>query len=316
MSKVQEKAPKTVLELGQEYQSACQGYLADGGEAALQRAYELGRRAMAEDLGVLELLAVHRTALEKILRDARTVEESARRVRAAEGFLMESLAPYEITHRGFREANIALRGLNQRLEEEIKRVAHVLHDEVGKLLTSVHLALAEAAGELQLSHRERLQKIRGLLDDVELQMRRLTHELRPPILDDLGLIPALEFLAQGASKRAGIPITVESSKRLRLAPGIEICLYRVVQEAITNALKHARATCVKIKLQWKANVVTCSIQDDGRGFDAPAVLAVGVRQGLGLLGMRERLDTVGGKFSVTSSPGRGTELLVTIPLEH
>lgn len=229
---------------------------------------------------------------------------------------MESLAPFEITHRGFREANIALRGLNQRLEEEIKRVAHVLHDEVGQLLTAVHLALAEAAGELQLSHRERLQKIRAQLDEVEVQMRRLTHELRPPILDDLGLIPALEFLAQGASKRAGIPITVESSKRQRLTPGVETSLYRMVQEAITNAIKHARPNRVKVRLRWKANEVTCSIHDDGKGFDAPAVLAVGSSQGLGLLGMRERLDTVGGKFSVTSSPGRGTELQVSIPLEH
>lgn len=315
MSKVQEKAHNTVKELEQEYQSAFQDYLANEGEAPLQRAYELGRRAMAENLGVLEMLAVHRTTLETILRETKTAEESLRKVHAADGFLMESLAPFEITHRGFREANIALRGLNQKLEEEIKRVAHVLHDEVGQMLTAVHLALAEAAGELQLSHRDRLMKIRGQLDEVELQMRRLTHELRPTILDDLGLIPALEFLAQGASERAGIPITVKSSKRKRLPSGIETNLYRVVQEALTNALKHAQATRVKIKLKWEAARVSCSIQDDGSGFDAPSVLAVGSSRGLGLLGMRERLDAVGGKFSITSS-GRGTAVLVTIPMEH
>jgi len=316
MSKVQEKAHNTVKELEQEYQSAFQDYLANEGEAPLQRAYELGRRAMAENLGVLEMLAVHRTTLETILRETKTAEESLRKVHAADGFLMESLAPFEITHRGFREANIALRSLNQKLEEEIKRVAHALHDEVGQLLTSVQLALAEAAGELQLSHRERLQKIRSLLDDVELQMRRLTHELRPTILDDLGLIPALEFLAQGASKRAGIPVAVESSKRKRLPPGLEIVLYRVIQEALTNALKHAKATRVKIKVQWAVDVVSSSIQDDGRGFDASTTLAAGGGRGLGLLGMRERLDTVGGKFLIKSSPGRGTDVLITIPLEH
>ncbi len=117
------------------------------GESALQQAYELGRRALTEGLGVLDMAAMYHKALAAVLSLASTQEERTLMLRAAVSFFVESLSPFEMTHRGFRETNTALRRLNQTLEEESKRIAHALHDEAGQLLASVHLALEEVAGK-------------------------------------------------------------------------------------------------------------------------------------------------------------------------
>lgn len=122
-----------------------------------------------------------------------------------------------------------------------------------------------------------------LLDRIEEHLRRLSHELRPTILDDLGLFPAIEFLAQGVSRRMGLPITMEGSTEGRLPPLIETALYRIVQEALTNVTKHAQATRVTVRLQREVRKICCSIRDDGIGFDVPAVLARRGERGLGLI---------------------------------
>jgi len=302
--------------LTEQYVSALRDYLHDGGEAALQRAYELGRKALTEGLGVLGVAGLHHQALTVVLEGQRTLEECKRVAKAAEDFLVECLSPFEMTHRGFQEANVALRGLNERLEEEAGRIAHALHDEAGQLLASVHLAVDEVACALPLDQaRDRLLKIKGLLDQIEGQIRHLSHELRPTVLDDLGLIPALEFLAQGVSARSGLHITVEGEEESRLPPAIEIALYRITQEALANVFKHARAKHVHIQIRRANQSIESSIRDDGIGFDAAAVQARKGDRGLGLLGIRERLNTLGGSLSITSKQGCGTELLVTLPLE-
>jgi PAS domain S-box-containing protein len=209
----------------------------------------------------------------------------------------------------------ALRRLNESLEQEAERIAHALHDEAGQLLTSAHITLAEVGRDLAAPARERLQEVRCHLDRIEEQLRHLAHELRPRILDDMGLVPALEFLAEGVEKRAGISVTVIALLETRLPPLVETTLYRLAQEALTNVSKHARATRVSLQLRQEPRRIHCTIQDDGVGFDAPALLARRGERGLGLVGIRDRLEALGGTFQVTSTPGRGTELLVTIPLE-
>ncbi len=200
------------------------------------------------------------------------------------------------------------------LEEEAKRIAHALHDEAGQLLAAVYLAVADVAHELPSPARERLGRIWGLLDQVDEQLRRLSHELRPTILDDLGLGPGLEFLAEGTSKRTGLRIAVEGSTGGRLPPAIETALYRSVQEALNNVTKHAHATRARVELQREPGAIRCVVRDDGVGFDVPDVQARRGDRGLGLLGIRERLHAVGGRLQITSAPGQGTELLMTIPL--
>src|SRR6267142_6312456 len=303
--------------LNDEYLAAMRKYLEDGGEAELHLAYELGRRVIGEGLGVIDLVMLHQDVVEAILKESKVPESGVRAVAGSGRFLAESLSPFEMTHRGFQDAIAALRRLNEMLEEEARRIAHALHDESGQLLVSVHLAIKEVADGLPPRTREHLTKIRAPLDEMERHLRRLSHELRPTVLDDLGLVPALECLVQGVSARAGIPIAVEGPKSPRLPAPVEVAMYRVVQEAVRNATKHAVANRVDIRLAVLADEVRCSVKDDGRGFDVPATLNRKGDRGLGLIGMRERLNALNGQLTIDSSRGRGTEIRITIPLgEH
>jgi signal transduction histidine kinase len=214
-----------------------------------------------------------------------------------------------------RQAEQALRAQNQRLEEEARRIAHALHDEAGQLLVSVYLALDTLAAQLQSDARDRLTQIRSLLEQVEAQLRRLSHELRPTILDDLGLKPAIEFLANGIANRTGRLVLVNASIGGRLPGPVEIAMYRIVQEALTNVVKHAQATQAVVHLGRRPDALVCSIVDNGRGFDASAPSAHLHSQGLGLIGMRERVASLGGTFSIDSSPGRGTTQNIEVPLK-
>ena len=162
--------------------------------------------------------------------------------------------------------------------------------------------------------RVRLERVKELLNQVEEQLRRLSHELRPTILDNLGLGPALEFLAQGVSRRTGLSITVEGGTEGRLASSVETALYRLVQEALNNVTRHAQAKCATVRLQRDARGICCTIGDDGVGFDVTSVLARKREQGLGLIGMRERVNSVGGTLQIISAPGGGTTIAVEISL--
>ena len=183
-------------------------------------------------------------------------------------FFTESMSPFEMTHRAFAEANAALHHMNQALEEELKRIAHAIHDGAGQLLAAVHLSLDEVERGLDPDAQARLQGVKKHLDDVYEQLRHLSHELRPTILDDLGLVPAIEFLSEGVAKRSGLRVAVQSSNGVRLSVPMETVLYRVVQEALNNISKHARATSVKIRFRISDKMVRCSIVDDGVGFNA------------------------------------------------
>src|SRR6267378_803561 len=157
----------------------------------------------------------------------------------------------------------ALRQLNETLEEEIKRIAYAVHDEAGQLLVAVHLALAEVAMGMPEAQQEQFTRIKDLLNEVEKHLRRYSHELRPTILDDLGWIPAIRFLADGVSKRANLPIHIDATVSGRLPTATETTLYRIVQEALTNAVKHAKAGNVWIRAWREEFAQCCSIRDDG-----------------------------------------------------
>src|SRR5467141_3082131 len=252
----------------EEYRSAFGEYARNGGEAALGRAYELGRRAITEKKSLMEIASMHHEVLHGMLAEAQGAVRQQKLLTAAAAFLAEFLSPHEMAHRGVQDAIAALRQLNETLEEEIKRIAYAVHDEAGQLLVAVHLALAEVALELPEPQQAQFARIKEMLNQVEKHLRRYSHELRPTILDDLGWIPAIRFLAEGVSKRAGLPIHIDASVSERLPSTIETTLYRIVQEALTNAVKHAKAGHVWIRA-WRENLLLrCSIRDDGGGFDS------------------------------------------------
>jgi signal transduction histidine kinase len=298
----------------EKYRSALAEYAVRGGEAALRQAYDLGRRAIDDGKSLIEIASLHHQALWELVEETKEANRRSELLRVGTGFLAESLSPYEMANRGFHDAVNALRQLNETLEEEIKRIAYAVHDEAGQLLVAVHLALAEVSRELPKAQQDQLGRIEQLLDQVEKQLRRYSHELRPTVLDDLGWIPAIRFLAEGVSKRTNVPIQIKTTFAGRLPSAVEIALYRFVQEALTNATKHARASRVSIQVRRVGRVLCCSIQDDGTGFDVRAVQSDRGRRGLGLIGMRERLSAIGGTFSIDSTPGHGTKLSIRVPM--
>ena len=299
--------------LMKEYREALREHVSQPSETTLERAYEMGRSALAARLGVLEITQVHLEAARAEEAAAETNGHLAsERVSRAEQFFLESLTPFEMTHRAFREATVALRRLNERVEDEAKRIAHALHDEAGALLATAHIAVEEVAQSLPPGKRGGFPRIREILVEIEKELRRLSHELRPTILDDLGLMPALDFLTKGVAGRTGLGIRVEGAIAGRLPPSVETTLYRTVQEALNNVDKHAHATRVVVRVSRAPAGVRLEVRDDGVGFQAQGE---GVERGLGLAGIQERADSLRGTLHIDSTPGRGTELIMILPLE-
>jgi signal transduction histidine kinase len=147
------------------------------------------------------------------------------------------------------------------------------------------------------------------------EMRELSHELRPTMLDDLGLVPTLRWYVRQFGRRLDIAVTFEPVDiQERLSSDVETVLYRVVQEALTNVVRHAKAQAIDVNLRRDRSTLVLIVADDGIGFDAPAgIMEAHAGQGMGLLGMRERVAAIGGCLQVESTPGRGTRLTVTLP---
>ena len=303
------------VEVQSAYSAALRDYVVRPNEEALRRAYDVGRETLTNGAGVLGIAALHHQALKEVMPALPEGMEEDLMIRRAEELFIESLMPFEMSHRAFREAITVLRLMNERIEEEAKRIAHALHEEAGGLLASTHLALEELARDLSPAGQDRLAHVKKLLDQVDDQLRQLAHEIRPTVLDDLGLIPALDFLAQGMSSRTGVQITVEGTTGGRLPSMVETTLYRNVQEALNNVIRHAQAKKVTVIVNRDAGAVRCSVRDDGVGFEVSSVVATRGERGLGHVGMRERLDSVRGTLLMTSSPGQGSEVVMYIPLE-
>ena len=196
-------------------------------------------------------------------------------------------------------------------EEERRRLALELHDETGQALTSILLGLKAIGGAKNKEDAERAEAdVRALVVQALQDVRALAVELRPSALDDFGLAAALERLAHTFAERSGIETTVETHLEARLPPEIETTLYRVVQEALSNIVKHAAAEHVSIVVTQHGGAVAATVDDDGQGFAEGTVRA----DALGLTGMRERLALVGGTLELESAPGSGTTVAAQVPL--
>jgi signal transduction histidine kinase len=284
-------------------------------EEACLSAYDFGRRALANGVGLLELATLHHEVVASLLSEA-TPQSTAESLSSAKLFFIEALAPFEMSRRLVDEANATLRRLNETLEDGAKKIAQSLHDEAGGIIAAARLQLDLAIQDSPNADAERFEEVRKLLDETGERLRHLSHELRPAILDDLGLAKALSFLAQGISNRSTIKVTVFGELRERPAPRVELALYRVVQEALNNAIRHASGVCaISVRLRVKKNSIVCSIHNDGLGFDVDKTLSDKKRQGLGLLGMRERVHSIGGSIAIRSAPEEGTTIEVLVPLE-
>jgi signal transduction histidine kinase len=310
--------PSTILPTAQPYESLLRKWLEVSDDATLAAAERLGASLVARNVGLLDVVAVHQSALSRIL-ESRDEDAALPIIGAAAVLQAACLRPFAAAlshHNGPHGSVDTLRLLNQQLEEKVKRIAHALHDEAGQLIASVYLNVAEIASDLPHRGRRRLEELRALLDRVDDELRRLAHQLRPTILDDLGVLPACQFLGEAVATNAGVRVNVHGDAGGRLPPATETAVYRVVQEALANATRHGHAHAISVTFARINGSLQGTIHDDGVGFDASAVLTGTNTTGLGVMGMRERLAAVGGTFTIASQPGIGTSIQFEVPAEN
>jgi signal transduction histidine kinase len=366
-------------QLSQQYMVALRNYLADKSEGALHEAYELGRKTIADGLGVIDMAKIHEDVLLAILPKSNTTRESVQVAKVAGAFLTESLSPFEMTHRGFRDANRTLRQLNETLEdrnrqlasaneklkreinerkriekelreseehyrvlfnqarlmqenlrylssqilnvqeEERKRISRELHDEVGQALTAVNVNLAvlkKAASSDKGPLRRKISDAQALLEQTMETVHNFSRELRPAMLDDLGLLPALRTFVKSFSERTGVRIAFTASAEVeKMDINQKTVLYRVAQESLTNVARHAKASHGRVDLRKFQCGIRMEISDNGRSFRVERHVSAQPKgkKRLGLLGIQERVRLANGNFSMASSPGKGTRIRVWIP---
>jgi signal transduction histidine kinase len=222
-------------------------------------------------------------------------------------------------YRAVSEAREQLKDLSARLvqaqETERRGLSRELHDEVGQSLSAVLVELGNLSARMdnraEEQSREQVDLIKGLVESTVRTVRNMSLLLRPSMLDDLGLVPALRWQAREVSKRTSMDVSVAAEGVPDSLPDeYKTCVYRVVQEALHNCSSHSNATTVRVRVQQEGDRLSLSIQDDGRGFDVQQT------KGLGLLGIEERVARLGGKFQVHSAPGSGAILTAELPLKH
>jgi signal transduction histidine kinase len=231
-------------------------------------------------------------------------------LRLVEGLAVRAATAVDLSQRVSRDA---VHRVVAAQEEERKRLARELHDETGQALTSILLGLkpleASAADD---ESRAAVAALRELVVATLQNVRRIAVELRPSALDDFGLVPALERLVDTFREQTEMRVDLESNLgEERLHADVETTVYRIVQEALTNVVKHSEAAQISILLTRRSRSLVVVVEDDGTGFDSASI----GNDGLGVLGMRERVGLVGGRLTIESARGKGVTLAAEIPLE-
>jgi signal transduction histidine kinase len=212
-----------------------------------------------------------------------------------------------------------LRKIISAQEDERRRVARELHDVTSQALSTIAVQLEAISAVPDSSAKEieiKVECLKPVLAAASKDVHRLIYDLRPSLLDDLGLLAALRSCAHNSLDAAGIEVYLETvGQEKRLPPQVEIALFRIVQEAITNIVCHARAESAYISLEFRDNSVAVQVEDDGIGFEpSQVVVSEGTSGGLGLLGMKERAELLGGTLTIDTKPGSGTKIVVEIPV--
>jgi signal transduction histidine kinase len=241
--------------------------------------------------------------------DERTIELSR---------VNESLRNEIIKHKESETARIELlRRLVNAQEEERRRISRELHDQTGQHLAALLLGLKtlnNSALNGGASLQKGLQQLQELTERLVEDAHHLAWELRPAALDDLGLGMAISNYVEKWSERSSIPLDFHSGlDKCRFPPPVETAAYRIVQEALTNVLKHAQANRVSVMIEYRHDELLVIVEDNGRGFHAELPFTVNDRGGLGLVGIQERVALVGGKLNIESKPGSGVTLAIRIP---
>jgi signal transduction histidine kinase len=307
-------ATSTPLEfLREAYGRLLQASTESGGEPARAQAYALGRFAIDQRLGILDTVLIHHAILDARWPDGAPEAERSRRLTAAAELLVEFLSPFDMAYQGFLDANSALRSVNETLEGEARRIARLLHDSAGQLLFALQLAHANLARDVPADLAERFTEMGRVMHQLDEQLHSTSDELYPVVLEDLGLEPALHELLDTVARRTSLVTALEGSGGGRPPSDVESAIYRAAHEAVSNVVKHAHASRLTVSLERVNATLRCTVADDGLGIREPPVPRH--RQGLGLVGIHERLRAVRGTARVTSTPGGGTSVVLEVPLD-
>lgn len=212
-----------------------------------------------------------------------------------------------------------LRQITRAQEEERKRIARELHDDTVQYLVVLARQLDDLASSSKGLSREekiKLEDLRQQVTNIMEGVRRLSHDLRPATLDRLGLLPALEWLAANIEKHSGIKVQVKTSGSERRLPiEVEVILFRIAQEALSNVRRHSKATSAEVRVEFEDSKARITVKDDGKGFAMPETMGNMVKEGrLGLVGMQERIQLLNGSLKIQSEPGKGTSVIVEAPV--
>ena len=309
------------------------GKVAQTGEAVLVEDISTDPRAAHPDLitaeGLRAFASVPLRSKEKVLGVINIASYETRKFSLEDIQLLESIAAQiaiaienaklhqEVQHKEEMRGEL-LREIFSIQEEERRRIARELHDETSQSLASLAASLEAVAGTLPASAdkaKAGLRKVQGLSISILDEINNLIYELRPTLLDDLGLIAATRWLVDNNLRAEGVRVNFNTvGRQRRLPPQVETTLFRVMQEAISNIVKHAHAKNASVSLHFKSSVVRVHVRDDGRGFDVEEAVSSKDRpRGLGLVGMKERVELVNGTLNIRSRPGGGTEIDIEIP---
>jgi signal transduction histidine kinase/ligand-binding sensor domain-containing protein len=271
--------------------------------------------------GAIAVLGLVSTAFRARMRSLERRNRELLSLQAArEKALLEARASQEALHGAYGRLRALTRQLEDAKEEEKRRIARELHDEMGQLLSAIKIDL-KALRRLPALSDERGGRIAdaiALVDSMIGHVRAMALDLRPPLLDELGLVPAVRGYAEGQSVRTGVAIGVEANAGAEtLRPDTAIAAFRIVQEAVSNTLRHASAGRITVSVRTDEKRLLLSVRDDGRGFDvAEALRRAATGRHLGLLGMRERVEALGGRLEIDSAPGQGTEIRASVPSDE
>lgn len=281
--------------------------------SALEANMHLSRLNQALNRHTLDLSASNRQLKKEIIR-RKVVEETLRKSERNSSRLLEQS----------RRLQEQLRFLSRRIlstqEEERKRISRELHDVIAQMLTGINVRLATLKMEATANTKglsEKISRTQRLVEKSVDIVHRFARELRPAVLDDLGLIPALHSFMKRFTKETGIRVSLTAFAGLEeLSSAKRTALFRVAQEALTNVDRHAQASRVAVSIQRLPKAVRMQIKDNGKSFDAERILHAGKSKRMGLLGMRERVEMFDGSFMVESAPGRGTIIQAQIPFNN
>lgn len=335
------------------YSAALRSQLALDGKRSLLPARTLGREAVAADLDSLDVARTHARTLRALPKPSAALMGGRNGTeRFVTSFLVEAIAPIAKAHHAAMRRELGrgstsraalgeskrhyatLLKSSQRMQEQLRRLSHEilyaheeerkkisreLHDEIGQALSAINVRLATlkleaAANTTGLKHK--ITSTQRLVERSMQTVHRFALELRPTVLDDLGLVPALRAYLNGFAKRSRLPVRFSTAAvRYPLDGDARTALYRVAQEALANVSKHAQASLVTVTLRRMRGELRMEVHDNGRSFDVERVFSVRRRiRRLGFLGMRERLEMVGGTFAVKSAPDHGTTIVAQVPL--